>query len=98
MKAEEYFALGEQALANVGETVDARDAEAFRTEAIAHFAGGICAFFLALGDPPLTDAEVQARHHPAVRLLVAALQNDGSSADDAAEDPDTLTTHEEADA
>lgn len=98
MNAAEHLAAGERALANVGETVDARDAEAFRSEAIAHFAGGILAHLLGVGEPARGDAEVQARHHPAVRLLISALQNDRSSADGTAEDPDETITHEGVDA
>jgi len=99
MDAAEHFALGEQALNNAGETLDARETEGFIALATAHFQGGLLAFFLdGQGEPALTDAEVQARHHPAVRFLIRALQNDRSSADDTAEDPDETITHKGVDA
>ncbi len=97
MDAADHLALGEQALANADETLDTRETEAFIALATAHFIGGHLAFLLQ-GEPALTDAEVQARHHPAVRLLIRALQNDRSSAGATAEDPDEPTTYEGVDA
>lgn len=99
MDAADFFALGEQALVNASEALDTREAEEFLARATAHFTGGLLAFFLdGQGEPALTDADVQARHHPAVRLLIATLQADRSSAETPAEDPDPKTTHKGVDA
>lgn len=98
MDAADHFAMGGEALVKAGEALDAREASEFVGLATAHFTGGLLAFFLALGEPALTDAEVQARHHPAVRLLIHTLQNDRSSADATAEDPDNPITHKGVDA
>lgn len=97
MDAADFFALGEQALVNAGEALDTREAEEFLARATAHFTGGLLAFLLQ-GEPALTDAEVQARHHPAVRLLIRTLQSDRSSAEATAEDPDETITHGGVDA
>lgn len=99
MDAAAHFTRGEIALINAREALDAREANEFVARATAHFTGGLLAYFLdGQGEPALTDAEVQARHHPAVRLLIAALQNDRSSAEATAEDPDKPFTHEGVDA
>lgn len=98
MDAATHFAEGEQALVDAGEALDAREAGEFVARATAHFTGGLLALFLCQGEHVLTDEQVQARHHPAVRLLIHTLQNDRSSAEDTAEDPDETITHEGVDA
>jgi hypothetical protein len=95
MDAADHFALGEQALTNAGEALDAREANEFVAQATAHFTGGLLAWVLfgTVAGIDTTLADVQARHPFATVALVQALEKNRSSADATAEDPDETITH-----